>query len=430
MRNSFPGYYRPSETDFKELWSKCTFSFDTNVLLNLYRSSAETQTSFLGILDSVKTRIWLPHQVGKEFHENKLEAIGQAQEAYTVIRSELENAISKLTRILDNYREHPRLDVTELLDPMKVAAAQVNEVLKKAEQKHPSYADADEVGDKISELFDGKVGKAYTHEEFKKHCEDADRRFKEKIPPGFRDQKKDGTRQYGDVFVWFQLLDYAKATKAPVVFVTADAKEDWWHQYKGRTLGPHPELIQEMIAFAGVKFYLYSPSEFVRHAKTLLKTTAPDSLDRAADELNQIKSQTRGFDWSLWNDFLTGLRIGQVHLGKSWNNFLGTQLDRERGKMPSSELMQFLQQNLHEVPLVKKAILEGHHETLVAFGPWPCECGRLVAALGRLPIGPVAVGPNGLVCKCGRVHPIPTSLYRSFYFEDEWHELSLWKPTE
>ena len=34
MRNLFPGYYRPTDNELKELWEKATFIVDANVLLN------------------------------------------------------------------------------------------------------------------------------------------------------------------------------------------------------------------------------------------------------------------------------------------------------------------------------------------------------------------------------------------------------------
>ncbi|MFM2060738.1 MAG: hypothetical protein RLZZ507_408 [Cyanobacteriota bacterium] len=37
MRDLFPGYYQPTEKEFAELWKECIFSFDTNVLLHIYR---------------------------------------------------------------------------------------------------------------------------------------------------------------------------------------------------------------------------------------------------------------------------------------------------------------------------------------------------------------------------------------------------------
>jgi hypothetical protein len=46
MKGQFPGYFTPSKDDFTALWRDCIFSFDANVLLQLYRSTAETQEVF------------------------------------------------------------------------------------------------------------------------------------------------------------------------------------------------------------------------------------------------------------------------------------------------------------------------------------------------------------------------------------------------
>ena len=35
MKNLFPGYYRPSEADFKSLWTNAPIALDANVLLNI-----------------------------------------------------------------------------------------------------------------------------------------------------------------------------------------------------------------------------------------------------------------------------------------------------------------------------------------------------------------------------------------------------------
>ena len=43
MKDSFPGYYRPTENEFAEMWESCLFVLDANVLLNLYRYSVDTR---------------------------------------------------------------------------------------------------------------------------------------------------------------------------------------------------------------------------------------------------------------------------------------------------------------------------------------------------------------------------------------------------
>jgi hypothetical protein len=66
--------------------------------------------------------------------------------------------------------------------------------------------------------------------------------------------------------LWFQILDHAKSTKKPIIFITDDKKEDWWLKFNGKTLGPHPELIHEMLSEAKVSFYMYQTEQFMEYA--------------------------------------------------------------------------------------------------------------------------------------------------------------------
>lgn len=70
MKKLFPGYYRPSETDFASLWDNCIFVFDANVLLNLYRYSTETSAELIDIMDKISDRLWLPFQVASEYQSH------------------------------------------------------------------------------------------------------------------------------------------------------------------------------------------------------------------------------------------------------------------------------------------------------------------------------------------------------------------------
>ena len=75
MRDLFPSYYRPTDEEFKELWEKCFFIFDTNVLLNLYLYDKKTLNDFLKVLKVVNERLWIPHQVALEFQKNRIDNI-------------------------------------------------------------------------------------------------------------------------------------------------------------------------------------------------------------------------------------------------------------------------------------------------------------------------------------------------------------------
>jgi hypothetical protein len=73
MRETFPGYYTPSDAEFKRLWTKSLFVLDANVLLNLYRYSSETRKKLIEILQRLDTRLWVPHQAALEYQRNRLD---------------------------------------------------------------------------------------------------------------------------------------------------------------------------------------------------------------------------------------------------------------------------------------------------------------------------------------------------------------------
>jgi len=62
----------------------------------------------------------------------------------------------------------------------------------------------------VSQLFEGRVGTGYDDARLTKLYEEAETRIKAKKPPGFKDDEKDAPNKYGDVVIWFQLLDLAR----------------------------------------------------------------------------------------------------------------------------------------------------------------------------------------------------------------------------
>jgi hypothetical protein len=53
MRKMFPGHFRPKPEEFDQLLQECIFAFDTNVLLNVYRYTPETQEKLFAILEKL-----------------------------------------------------------------------------------------------------------------------------------------------------------------------------------------------------------------------------------------------------------------------------------------------------------------------------------------------------------------------------------------
>src|SRR5665648_130391 len=95
MKETFPGYYQPTEEEFSEIWKNCIFVFDSNVLLNLYRYSSDTRDDLINILSEISERLWIPHQVAMEYLKDRLTVIQDQLNSYNKIR-EIVNKTSKI----------------------------------------------------------------------------------------------------------------------------------------------------------------------------------------------------------------------------------------------------------------------------------------------------------------------------------------------
>ena len=287
MKETFPGYYRPTETEFQDLWDNCLFVVDANVLLNLYQYSVATREELLSLLRELSDRLWLPHQAGLEYQRNRLGKIDELVQLYSKRRKNLAAHLKEVDDQLRPGARHPFVK-DELLDRMTAIVDEIDEELAEKQEECRAFLDDDPVRPDITVSLDGKVGPPYSEHRMGQICKEGEARYKQEIPPGYLDKDKDGNRQYGDLVLWLQTIDKAKEEKKPVILVTDDRKEDWWEKHQGETVGPRPELIQEMKAEAGVDFYIYRTNQFVKHANKYLTEDQKVSED-AIGEIGSIR---------------------------------------------------------------------------------------------------------------------------------------------
>src|SRR5579863_4643618 len=286
MRDMFPGYFHREPV--AAVWKECIFSFDANFLLDFYRSTPQLQETLFGILDAVVDRSRLTHQAALEYYQNRENVIRESSDSYDQVSELVREATKKIENGLKQYQKHTAIEVEKITAIIQKAAADVERLLKELKNKHPNYSKRDEIEERLTKLFEGKVGASYTHDRLEDVYQKAVRRFSERIPPGYKDEHdKQGSRRFGDVVLWFQLLDLAREQERPLIFVTAESKEDWWTK-GGR---PRPELIHEMFLNAKVQFHSYKPAQFVTHAiKALELKKEAKSVEKAATELREIES--------------------------------------------------------------------------------------------------------------------------------------------
>jgi hypothetical protein len=271
MKKTFPGYYRPTEDEFKSLWDKCLFVLDANVLLNLYRYSQRTSNELIGILSQIGDRLWVSHQAALEYQTSRLNVIAEQFEAYDKIQNLLRDCENRLENNLTILHRHPIIDSERLLKMVKHFVNKIDKEIAAFKETHPDLLKDDNLMVSITTLLDGKVGEAYSHERLKDIYKSGQERYKDEIPPGYKDMDKGNVRKYGDLIIWFQIIEKANELKIPIILVTDDRKDDWWLKFKGQTIGPRPELIQEMRSEANVPFYMYQADQFMEHAQKYLQ---------------------------------------------------------------------------------------------------------------------------------------------------------------
>ena len=292
MKSLFQGYYRPTDAEFQALWDEASFVFDANVLLNLYRYTKETAEDVLQLIASLQERLWLPHQVALEFHENRIDVITSQVTAYDEVERELDKAAKSIETTLGKYRYHPFLQATEISKLTEQGAAPVRDRVKALKAAHPDYLADDPILAHITGIYQGRVGQPYDDARLQSIRTQGKQRYAEKIPPGYKDEKKGDAEAYGDLIIWYQMIDHAEATKKPVIFVTDDTKEDWWWEQGGKTLGPRPELVHEFAKRTGCRLYAYRPDRFFELARG---REAPRVKSSSIEEVKQVQEteQTR-----------------------------------------------------------------------------------------------------------------------------------------
>ena len=127
------------------------------------------------------------------------------------------------------------------------------------------------------------------------------KRYKNKIPPGFKDSTKNPStdyfykgveykRKFGDLILWKQIIEKAKDENIKnVIFITDDEKEDWWYIAKengDKAIGPLANLTHEIIENAKIDlFHMYNTSAFFQAAKEF---TSVEVQDVSIDEIRLI----------------------------------------------------------------------------------------------------------------------------------------------
>lgn len=267
MKDKFPGWYPKSSAETAALWDSAIFVPDANVLLHCLRHPSAIREELLRLFDALRESLWIPYQVGLEFHRNRLDVEFGAQDTYDVLLRDQESALEKASERLRQVRAHPTIDVSKELAALNRFLEEFRTRMRAARALHPTKEIAEAI-DSLTKLFDGRIGEKWSAERLASIKREGEERYAKKIPPGYKDSKKESGEfdKYGDLIIWKDMIDKAKLEDRPIIFISDDAKEDWWWIHKGRKLGPRPELIEEFRGGSGNSFHIYEFGQFLRFA--------------------------------------------------------------------------------------------------------------------------------------------------------------------
>ncbi len=271
--------------------------FDANILLNLYRYSGNTRQTMLNLLKEVKEKICLPHQAALEYNRNRYQVVADQEKPY----KDFLKKISEIQVILKKDNSPPFLPV-EMYKSLNTIFEDVNSEVNNSIQTHSEYLKQDSVFDEVCEIFSGKITNPFPKDVQNQIIKEGVDRYKNKVPPGYADEDKTSTRRYGDLILWKQIIEVAKEFKKPIIFITDDSKTDWWWKYNDgkNTIGPRPELVEELLHESTVDFHMYSSEEFLKHGKVFLGKQADQQALEEIQEMEKAESgHTRQRELSL-----------------------------------------------------------------------------------------------------------------------------------
>lgn len=250
--------------DFKSIIQQqgTTIVLDTNVILDLARYSLYTSKNILEIFNKCTDLIWIPNQVFKEYIKNKYNVFGNLRKRYSSFEKNLLTIIDasekKLENVLQNSYKYKYFG-NKILS---------NDILKKIEEFREiitSYKDTvgteyDEITSNSAEIIKNiekfisdletnkQIGKKISFNEQLKIIKEGELRYKYKLPPGFKDDKKEGIEKFGDLFIWKEILKLpTNKNTNNIIFVTNDEKNDWWNKDEHGYLEIREELLDEFL---------------------------------------------------------------------------------------------------------------------------------------------------------------------------------------
>jgi len=302
VRDIFPEWYAPDQDELKAILTNGTIALDANVLLDLYRVGIDERTQIMDVFGSqnVRERLWLPYQAALEYQRNRVTVAKGHNAIYDDIVSSIDKTKQDISKSIDTLRDKTikvalKEKLSSIIDPPIESLRK--EVLSLREQNaltlgHTNSPDLLRI--EIDKIFGdkGQVGPRPDSAILAERMSHVEERYDNCIPPGYDDAKKKANRE-GDLLIWFEILHRAKTTSTPILFISSDTKESWYHRENGVTVGPRRELLIEIAKVTQERYHQLPLDRFLQLANEFLSAKVQPATIATLNALNTISDEER-----------------------------------------------------------------------------------------------------------------------------------------
>lgn len=246
LQKVFPdaeGAFCHSQKPLNIIKDNCVVVLDANVLLLPYTLGSRSFDEISRVYSDLSrsNRIFIPGQAAREFVKNRGNKLRDVVRALSQQISGVAIPAEKRIGFLRDDKDYLEYcDMSDRILELKKSSAKK---IKDISLRIRTEIGRDPVSEKYSEIFSGRICEYSKLDDEGKIVDEMKWRYDHEIPPGFRDADKfdDGI---GDLVIWKTVIEIARKEGRPVLFVTEDAKGDWWVQSEG-AFQARIELIEE-----------------------------------------------------------------------------------------------------------------------------------------------------------------------------------------
>jgi len=304
LYDDFRGYRVPAEAELTEALRTATAVVDANLLLNLYRYNEATRDDLLDVLQRLGDRLWIPHQVLREFWRNRLSVLASRGAGSEQALAALVKQQRATTHAIHEWAKTTAVQMRErdsLIQRVDALHADLEEMVRAHTPAAVAVAGGamdEPVLRALENLLEGRVGPAPDADEWASDVAEGKARVARREPPGFLDAEKSDSDlpegPAGDYLVWRQALGEVGRRGGDLLIVTGDEKEDWWWRHRSDFIGPRQELVAELAAVCGAQLFMMRPTDLLRRAGVLDVAVRTESVDDA----ERVSRETSRPPWS------------------------------------------------------------------------------------------------------------------------------------